>query len=157
MQHPSSFGHIILGYSIVELLKNVDSNLNDFKFLKNIQKKYFSILKKDLSFEKKDLFMKFRWFLSCVRGVSQKDEYLDEAKKNLKKWWVISKNDTCKSEYFFWEAIISALRNDQDNSKIFLHRSKIINPKTIIKLKKQVGSNGISWGRILQQVSGETF
>ena len=101
--------------------------------------------------------MKFRWFLSCVRGVSQKDEYLDEAKKNLKKWWVISKNDTCKSEYFFWEAIISALRNDQDNSKIFLHRSKIINPKTIIKLKKQVGSNGISWGRILQQVSGETF
>ena len=150
VQHPSSLGHIIIGFSIVNAMKNIDVNLTKFDFLCDIQKNYLNRLQHNIFLDKNHYYMNFRWFISCLSSVSNKKEYLERASRNLKKWWGLAKRDTCKSEYFFWESILHALSNEKDASKKSLNRSKLINEHTIKRLKNEIGTNGIPWGSILE-------
>ena len=131
-------------------MKDVNVDLTNFIFLCSVQDKYFDLIQHDLVSEKNDYFMKFRWFLSCIGGVSQKEEYLEKAEINLIKWWDIARHETCKSEYYFWEGTINALRNKQEESRNSFNRSKLIDSHTHMKLTKEIGANGMSWGSIIE-------
>lgn len=144
--HPSSLGHILIAEAILEYLGCQErSAVDQFDALVNEKNRFYDLLNVSDGEIIYNIFICFRWHLSCLINVSDKEQYLKKASDYLEKWWGLVYKGTCRSNYYFWKGIIAANYHDDMSVKKYFSKSKNINEPNFNSLISSRGANGVAW------------
>ena len=149
VQHPSSLGHILIAETILEHLgcqeRSAAESADHFDALVKEENRFYDLLNVSDREIIYNVFVCFRWHLSCLVYVSDKGQYLEKASDYLEKWWGLAYKRTCRSNYYFWKGIIAANYHDDMSVENCFNNSKNINQSNFDFLISSAGAQGTVW------------